>query len=319
MRPLSFDQYCRAVRQARVQFVLTRRAAEPWWHHFTQCQATAVQFGRDGGASIADGSVSDGNYILIGRHHPSPAHISINGERLHPLDFVLLPPGGRFIFASDSPRTWIAITIPRAIVESIWLANERLRLRISNKKTCIVPVAAESQRLLVQHAEELLALTHPGANPDHLLQAESRLIDTARRVISHDGIAARASLDHLKANEIVAKAMASFNKPDLAEGWYVEDLAKAAEVHPRTLLRAFHRVVGMGPVKYLRLRQLNDIRRELCAAGERGQTVTEVLQAAGASDMGRVSGAYKALFGETPSSTLRASKRMIDATTAAAE
>jgi AraC family ethanolamine operon transcriptional activator len=319
MRPISFDDYCRAVRQASVQFVLTRRAVEPWWLHFAQCQSTAVQFGRDGGASIADGVVSDSNYILMGRHRPSVANISINGERLDPQDFVLLPPGGHFIFASDGPRTWFAVTIPRSIVDGIWLSNERLRLRISNKKACVVPVDLETGRSFASQAERLLELSHTPADPDESLEAASHLIGTARTIISQDCIAARASLEHLKANEIVGAAIASLNQPELFETWYVEDLARAAQVHPRTLLRAFHRVVGMGPVKYLRFRQLNDIRRELCAAGEHGRTVTEVLHGLGASDMGRVSGAYKSLFGETPSETLRRAIRSAGMQSAAAE
>jgi AraC family ethanolamine operon transcriptional activator len=319
MRPISFDDYCRAVRQASVQFVLTQRAMEPWCLHFAQYQSTAVQFGSDGGASIADGVVSETNYILIGRHRPSPANINLNGERLDPQDFALLPPGGRFIFASDGPRTWFAVTIPRSIVDGIWLSNERLRLRISNKKACIVPVDVETARTLVSQAERFLHLSNAPADPNEMIEAESHLVGTARSIISQDCIAARASLEHLKANEIVGTAIASLSQPEFFETWYVEDLARAAQVHPRTLLRAFHRVVGMGPVKYLRFRQLNDIRRELCAAGDHGRTVTEVLHGLGASDMGRVSGAYKSLFGETPSETLRTAIRSAGMQSAAAE
>lgn len=306
----SFDQYCRAIRQAKVKFVLTRPASELWAYKCAVCPQTMVQFGSDGGASIANGILTDETYILIGRHHPSEARISINGEWLQPNEWALLPPGGHFILACDGPRSWVSISIPRATVEETWLPAERLRKRLINKKTCILPVAAHDQVRLLRQAEAVLALSGTSASEDLVLHAASDLIASACRVIAHDEHASRTSLENSKASEIVAAAMASLNRQELADGWYVEDLAASANVHSRTLLRAFHRVVGMGPVRYLRLRQLNEIRWQLLEAGKQGRTVTQVLQAAGAYDMGRMAGAYKALFHECPSETLRSSLRV---------
>jgi AraC-like DNA-binding protein len=310
--PFSFDQYCRAIRQANVKFVLTQRAVGPWRYRYAECPNTVVQFGTDGGASIADGVLSDDTYILIGRHQPSDARISINGEWVRPNEWALLPPGGHFIFASDGPRSWVGISIPRPIVEDVWLSNDRLHVRIANKRTCIVPVSAGDQQLILRQADGFLELSQSQCTLEKVRQAASDLVSTARHVISQDGIADGASLENLKSSEIVAAAMASLKSSELSDGWYVEDLAAAANVHSRTLLRAFHRVVGMGPVRYLRLRQLNEIRWHLLEAGKQGRTVTEVLQNAGASDMGRMAGAYKALFAESPSETLRSSLHVLN-------
>jgi AraC-like DNA-binding protein len=306
---LSFDRYCRAIRQAQVKFVLTKPASELWAYKCALSPQTILQFGCEGGASIADGILTDENYVLIGRRHPSESRITINGEWIQQNEWALLPPGGHFIFASDGPRSWVSVTISRAIVEEAWLSTDRLKKRLTNKKTCIVPMAVDDQQRMLRQAENLLALAGSAAE-DLILQAASELVLSARQVISNDEFASRTSLENLKASEIVAAAMAALSKLELADGWYVEDLAAAASVHSRTLLRAFHRVVGMGPVRYLRLRQLNEIRRQLLEAGKQGRTVTQVLQAAGANDMGRIAGAYKALFNESPSETLRASLRV---------
>ncbi len=67
-------------------------------------------------------------------------------------------------------------------------------------------------------------------------------------------------------------------------------------------------------MRYLRYRQLNLIRRHLLS-GSANTTVTGVMQSVGASDMGRVSGEYKALFGETPSQTLRVARQTLRCTT----
>jgi transcriptional regulator GlxA family with amidase domain len=130
---------------------------------------------------------------------------------------------------------------------------------------------------------------------------------TARHLLSNETSEQTPQLDKvaLKANDTVARALSSLGNGVSGDSWYVQDMAEAAQVHPRTLLRAFHRVIGMGPVRYLRLRQLNLIRQQLYCAVDDRLTVTQIMQAVGVSDMGRVSGSYKILFGELPSETLR--------------
>jgi len=309
MTPLTYDQYCRAVTQANVQFILTRRALAPWWHSFVQAQPTAVQFGSDGGASIADGVVSDPDYVLIGRHHPSDAEIFINGQQVFPQEIVLLPPGGRFIFACNGPRTWLAVTVPRSMIEAIGCVREPLRLVIAENLACIIPIAAETERLLIAQAE-ILRHEMEGAQHERVSDAASLLVGTARSILSRDGISVRAPIENLKSNVVVTRALEALHQLDTFDDWYIEDLARAVGVHPRTLLRAFQRVLRMSPMQYLHCRQLNQIRKQLCAGGQ-SRTVTDAMQSVGASDLGRISGAYKALFGESPSETLRAA-RLLD-------
>jgi AraC-like DNA-binding protein len=166
----------------------------------------------------------------------------------------------------------------------------------------------DQQMKLVASAERIHALASD-RSPDALNEtAEAELLAAVRSVFSNETSEPLSKLDHaaLRANDTVARALSSLGNGELSDDWYVEDMAEAAHVHPRTLLRAFHRVIGMGPIRYLRLRQLNLIRQKLYRATDDRLTVTQIMQAAGASDLGRVSGSYKELFGELPSETLRA-------------
>ena len=61
----------------------------------------------------------------------------------------------------------------------------------------------------------------------------------------------------------------------------------------------------MGPARYLWLRRLHLARRALLLASEGGATVTSVAMAHGFWELGRFSVGYRALFGESPSATLR--------------
>jgi len=92
--------------------------------------------------------------------------------------------------------------------------------------------------------------------------------------------------------------------PSLAE------LCSVAGVSERTLEYAFQEQLGMPPGRVLRLRRLNQVRRELRAADPGTTRVTDVAMRWGFRQLGRFAADYRALFGERPSETLaRATRR----------
>jgi len=84
----------------------------------------------------------------------------------------------------------------------------------------------------------------------------------------------------------------------------VVDICAALGVSERTLQYSFREYVGMSPTAYLRMRRLNCVRTTLAAEDPRQITVTQVAMRFGFLHLGRFSGDYKRLFGETPSETL---------------
>jgi AraC family ethanolamine operon transcriptional activator len=85
-------------------------------------------------------------------------------------------------------------------------------------------------------------------------------------------------------------------------------LCSIAGVSERTLEYAFRELVGVTPVRYLKLRRLNQVRRALRAPEAGARSVTEIALRAGFYDLGRFAGEYRALFGELPSQTLAAGR-----------
>jgi AraC family ethanolamine operon transcriptional activator len=85
----------------------------------------------------------------------------------------------------------------------------------------------------------------------------------------------------------------------------VRDLAAAASVSERTLRTAFNEYFGVGPVRYLQLRQLHQIHRALKAADPEEVAVSQILVEQGEWAFGRFASRYRQLFGELPSETLR--------------
>lgn len=84
----------------------------------------------------------------------------------------------------------------------------------------------------------------------------------------------------------------------------VESLCGALHITRRTLQNCFQDSLGISPASYLRLVRLNAVRREL-RDGTTGQTIGDVAARWGFWHMGHFSQDYKALFGETPSTTKR--------------
>lgn len=84
----------------------------------------------------------------------------------------------------------------------------------------------------------------------------------------------------------------------------VDDIAAAALTSRRTLYRAFKELLGETPNEYVRKIRLHRIRRNLADDAERNVTITLVANRWGISELGRLSGWYKDIYGELPSETL---------------
>jgi AraC-like DNA-binding protein len=85
----------------------------------------------------------------------------------------------------------------------------------------------------------------------------------------------------------------------------VPEICAAIGVCERTLRKACEEHFGMGPIRYLTLRRMHRVRQSLLRADASKTNVTRILTDHCFWELGRFSVAYRALFGETPSQTLR--------------
>ncbi len=86
---------------------------------------------------------------------------------------------------------------------------------------------------------------------------------------------------------------------------FIDDLCRATQVSERTLRNIFHEFFGVGPMRLLKVRQLREIRAALLRADPQRDTVTRIAARFGIWDFSLFARNYKALFGESPSRTLR--------------
>lgn len=126
------------------------------------------------------------------------------------------------------------------------------------------------------------------------------------RLVEHLARAPRLTLDASSARRhgrIVARARAHILE-HLDEPLSIAGIARAAFTSQRTLHRAFVDVLGESPQSFVRTLRLNRIRHELADEPEARCTIALVANRWGISELGRLSGWYRELFGELPSQTL---------------
>jgi len=101
---------------------------------------------------------------------------------------------------------------------------------------------------------------------------------------------------------------------ELAEAWYrahpgesisIPRLCRVVGLSERGLRNAFYDVRGMSPTQCMLRERLQGVRRALRDRTVKDMTVTSVATDYGFYELGRFAGAYKQLFGEAPSATLR--------------
>jgi AraC-like DNA-binding protein len=90
---------------------------------------------------------------------------------------------------------------------------------------------------------------------------------------------------------------------------YLPELCVRLGVPARTLRTICHEYLGMGPTKYLLLRRMHLARRALRAGDPAMIHVTDIATQFGFCEFGRFAVNYRALFGESPSTTLRQPSR----------
>jgi len=103
----------------------------------------------------------------------------------------------------------------------------------------------------------------------------------------------------------VMRRLENFLEANRDRTLHLTDLCAAAGASDRTLRILCQEHLGMSPTRYLWLRRMHLARRALRMADPTTITVTEMATSYAFWELGRFAVAYRSLFGETPSATLR--------------
>jgi len=173
-------------------------------------------------------------------------------------------------------------------------------------KRIIRPGSALMLRLLTLH-KSVGQLAHDSPDvlelPQVLRAFENELIHVMVRCLA-EGAAGERTVGSRRHNTIVAR-FEEFLEANPDRPLYLTEICAAIGVAERTLRASCEEHLGMGPIRYLTLRRMHLVRRALLRTDPSKATVTRIVTDHGFWELGRFSVAYRTLFGESPSKTLR--------------
>lgn len=198
------------------------------------------------------------------------------------------------------------MSLPIEDIVSVGAAIGGLDLTPPKDSTLVAPSPAAMARLQQLHAAAGdLAENAPEiiANPEAARGLEQALIEALVGCLAD-----RADRQNSLAQGQHAIVMRRFRRvveENPEEPLYIPDICKAIRVSPRALLACCQEHLGMGPKRYLLLRRMHLVRQALRQATPGTTSVTEITTRYGFWQLGRSAVAYRSLFGESPSATLR--------------
>lgn len=299
------DEYAAAVRAAKLE--ITMQGAGP----FT-ASLTRVDFHRLWMQRLID----SGHRVAHARESPERAIIEFpiepDGEVIErgvplPRDAVVRRGVGDEFF-QRAPRKigWGAMSLPIADMAALGATMAASDLAPPSEARVVMPPPAALARLRQLHAEAgQLARTAPEIieNREAARGLEQALIAAMAGCLENAEGGEDAS--SRRRHDAIMRRFHKVLEEEPNRALYLPELCAATGVPERTLRVCCQEHLGMGPKRYLVLRRLHLAHRALSQAAPGRTTVTDIATEFGFWQFGRFAGAYRALFGETPSATLR--------------
>jgi AraC-like DNA-binding protein len=227
-----------------------------------------------------------------------------DGIRVRRGDFVMHRTGDRLHHLAQSSIRWGLISIlpndlaacGRTLADKYLTPPETTRLLRPAWKT-----TAEMLRLHTRACR--VAATRPEmmAHREVARSVELELTFTLIDILANSKAHDRRALDQRRADIMLRFADTLAAQPNQQR---LSSLCATIGVQERVLRVCCQVLLARTPLKYIRIRQLNQVRSAISKSNHETATVAGIAKSHGFLELGRFAGHYRALFGETPSATL---------------
>ena len=236
-----------------------------------------------------------------------------NGVRLQRGEIVLHAPGERFHHRILGAGRWGTIAIGSADLMAYGNALLGKEIALPASAAILRPPKDASSEMLRLHREACrLAEKRPDLFAHHEV---ARALEQDLVVALVNGLGTAEALNHDRTRKRHAEIMARFEDFLVRQGERhvpAAELCKNVGVPERTLRTCCLMFLGRSPSGYARLRRLNHVRAALARSDPARTSIAAIAREHGFSEPGRFAISYRALFGETPSATLRRNKSGAD-------
>lgn len=294
-----FEAFAEAVQEASMTMRITAFGEPKWTLQYEIAGSLRLQKGYEGGGSATEGMTFGDAWTFYHQQH-LPVHA--NGQVANADEVFVAPPNTEFCLACRPPHGWLTVAIPTS---RLFQTEQKLEFADSATPQVLKP-APDATRRFASLVERFLSAAE--SRPQLLDSSvavdsfESELLAAAQGLLTRYQHSSHRSFVrwHRQAKSAAELAL---RHPNLS--LLVSNLARQSGVPERSLRTAFQSCYGLSPITFLRICRLHQARQLLRSSGPDQTTVTQVAFGLGIWDLGRFAGAYRRLFGELPSDTLR--------------
>ena len=306
-----FDEFADAIKGLDGRYIPTARSMQQWWIDPVRIGNLTLQQVQIGGASTFAGT-GRANELSIGMPITDPTAISIDGEVLTPESLIIIRHNRALTSSAQTTSRWagMALPLPSASdsyfndaeeLDAVMRGGTHLRANPASLRRVGLLVAllcSGDQSISIVDAASLAAAQ------EEMFITVSELFRTCTTVNESQRLG-RPPVDR---DKIIARCF-EFVRENGGQPILVSDLCRIAQVSERTLRNIFYEYFGVGPVRFLKVRQLQEVRSALLDAGASGgKSVSSIATRFGVWDFSLFARNYRALYGETPSQTLRGAR-----------
>ena len=227
------------------------------------------------------------------------------GQRIDQTVFACASPNKEVEFTIEERTQDLVILVRPKVLEK--LSGFRLQKLIQNQQH--IRFSTTSGLALVHFAldliERLEVLPQLRLQPKFLANAQSNLLWHLEKCFAGMFNQDLMSTPKIRQKAFHASVFHVAQNPQKVTAW---SMAQAAGVSQKTLEVAFRECIGMTPGKYLAIVRLNGVHKDLCQTNPSAKAITRIALDWGFSNFHRFRTAYRQLFGELPSQTLKSSR-----------
>ena len=299
------DGYHAAIRDAQTEGIITGRGSFRAEWTSIRLDRLSIQRSEEGLARVSYSQLDPGAAVVVFPTFTGPP-VYIHGLETLRGDIVVYRAGSMGYDRSTAACRWGALALTH---EDLDAAGEAIIGRELNAPLVthrIRPSSPLVSRLLNLHrVAGHLAKTAPEylANPEVGRGLEQALVEAMVSCLADRDTAPIHKIP--RRQEMVMRRLEEVLQANSDRSLYIADVCAAVGVSYPTLRAFCHERLGMSPKQYLLRRRMHLARRALRTTDPEKTTVTEIATGYGFWELGRFSVAYRALFGETPVSTLR--------------
>lgn len=296
-----FDEFADSLVGISGRFIPTARSTAEWWREGVRPGSLSLRQMQIGSPATFAGDGESGSYTL-GLPMTDPTRIRIDGDFLEEASFLFLHEDQPFTFTGQDVTRWSGINIPS---DTSLVAPSLLQSLRSGTGPCVLSTPSYLNRLrwtverAISSRVDFSAKTAALAIDEEVSICLTHVIERSMSVMDRP-----VGRPQFSRGRVIARTLALIEANE-GQPLFMDDFCRATQVSERSLRNVFHEFFGVGPLRLIKVRQLREIRAALLRADPQRDTVTRIAARFGIWDFSLFARNYKALFGESPSRTLR--------------